>query len=274
MGGGFENDRMLANTSAGKQTIVKLVRSPAQSILGSATFSQNNTDMTVFYAPDSSSIELDLEGGESVYHIKRRLYEETGQWYNLVLDPAEGLVAGESPEDHLYARVRLRDEVFLVPAQGPGGACPPGLDHPSLEKKEILPGIPAATLDAILAIVERRVVRLEQGNNELINEANLENADVWAANQVAMDAETRLATLGFAQVLATRQPIAVPGADCVDGRPIEFLAWKHSDLRARRAIWMPILEPFIELGTEERRKGKKWSDFIYQIRRTIGGCVD
>ena len=43
----------------------------------------------------------------------------------------------------------------------------------------------------------------------------------WAANQVAMDAETRLATLGFAQVLATRQPIAVPGADCVDGRPMD-----------------------------------------------------
>lgn len=225
--------------------------------------------MTVFYAPDSSTIELELQGGESVYYIKRKLYEETGKWFDIVADPERGIVVGGSVEEGLYGRMRLRDEVFLVPGLGPGGACPPGLEHPSLVKNEILPGIPKATLDAILAIVERRLVRLELANNELRAEEDLNPVDEMEAARM----ETQLAELSFAQVIASRQPITVPGADCVDGNPIQFLAWRNPNLRARRAIWMPILEPFIRMGREDRRRGTKWSDFLYQLRKTIGGCV-
>ena len=236
--------------------------------------------MTVFCGPDSNPIEIDLQGGESVYAIKRRLYEETGNWYNLIVDPNEGTVYGASPGSGLYARMRHRDEVYLVPALGPGGACPPGLEHPSIARKEIIPGVPAATLDAILAIVERRIVRLEQVNNELIEEAmnlapdgNDEDLDVEALERAATESENELARLAFTDVIASRRPITVPGADCVDGSPIQLLEWKGSSVRDRQKAWNPILRPFIAQGLAERADGKRWSDYIYSFRKAIGGCA-
>ena len=84
----------------------------------------------VFVLPSSETIELDIEPTDTVYDLKKRIFQNTGGWYNFLLDSGEPL--GATSSSGLYDKATnhfppVSDEessVFLIQAYGPGGAEP------------------------------------------------------------------------------------------------------------------------------------------------------
>ena len=89
----------------------------------------------LFVLPTSEPVTIDILPTDTVYDLKRRLFQNTGGWYNILLDSTAPL--GTDASTGLYDKVSdyfsinepppdsdEESAIFLIQAMGPGGAEP------------------------------------------------------------------------------------------------------------------------------------------------------